>query len=913
MRLLHSDALTVLPSWVHKTMKILVVEDDVGLAEMLAHSLELHHYQVELAADGVAGFELLEAFEYDLVLLDLHLPKLDGISFCRQLRAAGHDVPVLLMTAENTSASKISGLDAGADDYVVKPLDMGELLARTRALLRRGRVESAPILAWGQLTLDPTSCEVFCGRERFHIPHKEYEILELLLRNPHRIFSLAALLERLWEFEKIPSDNAVRTHVKSLRRKLKKKGIEGIIDTVYGLGYRLGQEPFVEAPSEVPFVDETFSEDMSRKSAGEFATAASLESSAAPVESPLEPVAASSALSSSFTASVSTMASSNSALSVTASSSSGGAQALLLDRLRSVWLRHEKKYLDLITEIEHVVPIVTVAHDGLALALDQNPQLVARSKKAAHTLKGALGSFGFMKASQIATQIEKLLLSALEVDRRELSHLPQLIQDLRTALKEFVRPAENGQQDKPLTPLFPLSQPPAPRLAPTGYPTIYQWLIVDADQGLMESLIHQTSVRGIQTRIVSTPDEARQALAQHVPDVVMLDPDCQNTDNQTEDGASTSDDGLALLRELNEQWPSLPVIVATARDTLSDRVKVLRSSGGCRFLQKPVSANQVIETLNHSLAKTRLAGSRILALDDDPAILQCLKELLSPWGFQLTLLSDPVQFWEALEQTSPDLLILDIEMPELNGLELCQVIRSDPRLGRLPILFLSAHSGPDIVRQVFEVGADDYISKPILGPELVARILNRLDRLRLLRQQAETDSLTGLSCRRQSITAFNRLLKLAARQETTLSLALLDLDNFKHINDAYGHEVGDQVLKVFGDYLRQTFRGEDVIARWGGEEFVVALFNSSREMAIQRLQEVLTAFYSHTFYGNDSHGQVIVGGADEAGRQPFQVSFSGGVAAYPLDGEDLQTLYRGADQALYAAKAAGRHQIFPSS
>ena len=205
-------------------MKVLIVEDDAGLAEILTQTLTQHHYQVEVAKDGEIGWELVQLFEYGLVLLDLHLPKLDGISFCRQLRESGYTVPILLMTAENTPASKIEGLDAGADDYVIKPLDIDELMARMRALLRRGQIDAAPLLTWGSVTLNPSSCEVFCQEQPLNLTHKEYELLELLLRHQHRIFSLNALMDSLWPFEKMPSENAVRTHVKSLRRKLRQGG-----------------------------------------------------------------------------------------------------------------------------------------------------------------------------------------------------------------------------------------------------------------------------------------------------------------------------------------------------------------------------------------------------------------------------------------------------------------------------------------------------------------------------------------------------------------------------------------------------------------------------------------------------------------------------------------------------------------
>ncbi len=221
-------------------MRILLVEDDESVAELVKKALTSQHYLVDLAADGQAGWELAEAMKYDLILLDLVLPKLDGISFCRQLRDQGDRTLILLLTAKSDSTNKVMGLDAGADDYVVKPFDLHELLARIRALLRRGISTLSPVMEWGSLRLDPSNCEVTYDGQVLHLTSKEYSLLELFLRNTRRIFSQSALLDHLWSFEEPPSENAVRAQIKSLRHKLKKAGAAAdLIETVYGLGYRL--------------------------------------------------------------------------------------------------------------------------------------------------------------------------------------------------------------------------------------------------------------------------------------------------------------------------------------------------------------------------------------------------------------------------------------------------------------------------------------------------------------------------------------------------------------------------------------------------------------------------------------------------------------------------------------------------
>lgn len=220
-------------------MKILLVEDDEGTAEVLKTTLTRQHYVVDFAMDGQAGLLLVEAFTYDLVLLDVMLPKLDGLKLCRQLRNRQDRTPVMLLTALDSSTSKVIGLDAGADDYVVKPFDTNELLARIRALIRRGTPVLSSAIEAGNIRLDTNSCRVTCDGQLLHLTAKEYAILDLLLRKSHRIFSQKDLIDYLWSSDEMPSENAVRAHIKALRQKLHKAGADGLIETVYGMGYRL--------------------------------------------------------------------------------------------------------------------------------------------------------------------------------------------------------------------------------------------------------------------------------------------------------------------------------------------------------------------------------------------------------------------------------------------------------------------------------------------------------------------------------------------------------------------------------------------------------------------------------------------------------------------------------------------------
>jgi DNA-binding response OmpR family regulator len=221
-------------------MKILLVEDDRRISAAIAEALRDRRYVVEIASDGELGLAFAETDTFDLMILDLMLPKLDGISLCRQLRNAGNKTPILMLTARDTSSDKVLGLDVGADDYVIKPFDLAELLARIRALLRRGTVTFSPILEWGELSLNPNEFKVTYGDRPLSLTPKEYAILELFLRNGSRVISRSVILERVWAFEDMPGEETVKVHLRSLRQKLKAAGAPAnFIENVYGLGYRL--------------------------------------------------------------------------------------------------------------------------------------------------------------------------------------------------------------------------------------------------------------------------------------------------------------------------------------------------------------------------------------------------------------------------------------------------------------------------------------------------------------------------------------------------------------------------------------------------------------------------------------------------------------------------------------------------
>lgn len=223
-------------------MRILVVEDDMQIADMLSQALTRRQYTVDVAQDGEVAWDWIAAFDYDLVLLDVTLPKMNGLVFCQKLRERNSMVPVLMLTARDTLDDRILGLDSGADAYMVKPFDLEELMAQIRALLRRGSTAPQRVLSWGKLAINPSTYEVEYDGTSLSLTPKEYALLELLVSNGRRVLSRPSIIDRLWSIDESPTEEAVKTHIRTLRQKLAAaQADKDFIETVYGLGYRMKQ------------------------------------------------------------------------------------------------------------------------------------------------------------------------------------------------------------------------------------------------------------------------------------------------------------------------------------------------------------------------------------------------------------------------------------------------------------------------------------------------------------------------------------------------------------------------------------------------------------------------------------------------------------------------------------------------
>jgi len=675
-------------------MKILLVEDDTFMSAALAKMLAANHYTITLAADGQTGLEKAIAVEYDLILLDLQIPKLDGINLCRQLRAQGYHKPILLLTAKDSNADIVAGLDAGADDYVIKPYAPEALLARIRALLRRSGESASPpsTLTWGELCLDLTSGKVRLGEQVIPLTATEYNLLELFLHNPNRIFSRNAILDRLWGFDDAPSERTIVTHVKDIRKKLKAGGLtEDILETIYGMGYRLKPAP-KEAASGSRACFQTSPSDSDPPHAplltrgensvkvphppnpplvrGDFRNEGDLGGSPGLKTDPK--IAATQADNSKkHTPSAEDIATAN----------------RVLERFRDSYKKR----------VAAQIAVLEQAHTAL-LAGSLDEQLQQAATHEAHKLAGSMATFGYPEGSKLGRAVEHLLMNDRTLTPAEVSQFSQLVAAL--------------QQELTKSPVTSTASP---------VPTVhnYRVLAIDDDATLMEKLLAEAKSWGIRLKVAPDLTTARSRMALAPPDAILLDLSFPDTE----------EDGLMLLRELAQRSPNLPVIVFTGRDSLSDRLAVSRL-GARQFLHKPATTEQIFQAITRVLPQAQTSEARVLIVDDDHMVLAALSALLTPWGLEVLTLTEPQRFWEVLIATEPNLVVLDVEMPLVSGLELCQVVRQDVQWGDLPILLVTAHTDAESLQQAFAAGADDFISKPVLGPELVTRVLSRIERTR---------------------------------------------------------------------------------------------------------------------------------------------------------------------------------------
>ena len=524
---------------------------------------------------------------------------------------------------------------------------------------------------------------------------------------------------------------------------------------------------------------------------------------------------------------------------------------------RLLWERHKD------TNIERLAVLEQTAIALLEDRLDE--PLRKRAGTEAHQLAVSAGTFGLLQGARLAREAAYLLQNGQHLQQREVLRLSELSVSLRQEL-------ERG---------------PLEGSAALVAENAILCLMVSGDADLAERLVFEGVAQGVETVLAMDAAEAQAEIADRRPDAVLLDLSV----------LGDSERATGFLEELLNGQPDLPVLVLADEYAVIGRVDVARL-GGRGFLRKTSAAQTIMDTVAHVVSQQQRSGARIMIVDADAARLASVQSALRSEGMTVTALEDPLRFWEVLEERVPDLLILDVALSEASGPELSRALRNDPRWAPLPVIFLTAAADADTVTQLFAAGADDCISGPRPGPALVTRITNRLERTRALKRVADVDPLTGAASQRKVREVATQFFRLAGRHGQPVCTAMLDIDQLTQLNTVFGYAAGDRALRRVSEALLQTFRGEDIVARWESDAFLVVTYGMRRMEGVHRLAEVLEQIRHEEF------------GAGTG--TPSAITMSAGVAQYPEDGTQLSALVRAAAEALTAARKSGGNRVLPA-
>lgn len=522
--------------------------------------------------------------------------------------------------------------------------------------------------------------------------------------------------------------------------------------------------------------------------------------------------------------------------------------------LAAVWERFRDGTLRKVGVIEEATIALLEGH----LLPGQRQQ----AEREAHKLAGSCGTFGFPRSSELARDIEKKLSSEAPT-ALDAVLISEQLSAMRQDLAGQPRPAFSGGET----------------VDGEESPTL---LLVALDSVSSERITSEAEARGIRSVAPESVAMAKSLIQKERASAALV----------RFDGGSDNTDLLDFIRQLEAGEPRVPTLVLTSGVDFEDRVEIARR-GATRFLEHGTPPRGVIDAVMAALHAGHALSAKILVVDQDADVLRTLKTLLEPRGTELVALEDPRRFWDVLQEVRPDLLILELEMPNISGPELCRVVRNDREWCELPVVFLSTRTDAVSVAKAFAAGCDDCIGKPLIGAELVMRLENRLERIRLQRARAGTEGLTGVYDRKRSEELIERLLRLARRKSDPYCLAVLEVNRFAELKQNHGHEAAGIVLREVARILGKSFRAEDVIGRWsrGGQDFAVGMYGSDKEQAAAKLSQVFAGLSQSEFSADDG--------------THFRVTLTGGVAQYPTDGETVEALRQAATAALAQAKLDG--------
>lgn len=405
--------------------------------------------------------------------------------------------------------------------------------------------------------------------------------------------------------------------------------------------------------------------------------------------------------------------------------------------------------------------------------------------------------------------------------------------------------------------------------------------IVIKDESFRNQLSNKLSTIGYEVAIFSNTKNLSSKVGSRRPDLIIMDFEMLDVPSEH------------LLKQIQlGDDHEVPVIFLGQTYDIKKHIKAA-SLGGIAFLTRPIEWDYLVDTLNHQFEREHADPYRVLIVDDDGATAAYFSAILSTAGMKVKVITNPLEIISQVSEYSPDLILLDLYMPECSGHALARVIRQTRSFDSIPIVFLSSEE--DTEKQFFSLqqGADEFITKSVKPWQIVATINARIMRARKLRTLIATDSLTGLLNREHLQHRLNVELSRATRLNLPLSIAMIDIDYFKSVNDEYGHIAGDKVLRFISKLLKHRLRSSDSIGRYGGEEFIVILPDTDDDAAYNILSNIKSAYSKYEHQTND---------------ESFSSTFSCGIADFPIINSS-EPLISAADKALYYAKNHGRNRI----
>jgi diguanylate cyclase (GGDEF)-like protein len=491
-----------------------------------------------------------------------------------------------------------------------------------------------------------------------------------------------------------------------------------------------------------------------------------------------------------------------------------------------------------------------------------------RLKGVVHNLAGSAGAFGYSELSEVARELELLLSRSQEFidcmanDKDEISAFIVEISSVATL--------EPSKVELPKAEAVPTAINRSPRDQ-----LVY---VVDDDPLLAREISDQLLHYGYEVKTFENSTQAELALKRQPPTAMVIDLGLP-------EGILAGADLVSKYEAASSE--RIPLIFISARDDWAARLAVVRAGGGL-YLTKPVDFRQLLDGLDAVTEWQNEEQYRILIVDDERVLAEHYALVLADAGMDTKVVGDITELLNAISEFQPDLILLDIFMPGCSGLEAAAVVRQKSELLSVPIVYLSTEVNVQQQMQALQFGGDDFLQKPISDELLVASVGIHVRRFRKLRSYMSMDALTGLLNHATLKIRLESEVQRAIRQRSTLVYAMLDIDRFKHVNDTYGHPVGDEVIKNLSRMLKQRLRKSDIAGRYGGEEFAVILPDTSLASAQDLLNELREQF------------AVI------KHRNKFTCTFSVGLAAAPPYLES-NALIKAADDALYLAKNSGRN------